>query len=154
MMFDLGAPNSSIKADDSIFINENQSILHGNKDSLMNSRWINKAASSEISLRNLQKFKEYAPKMDLYKATKGKKILDESKQGSTRQYNGHASYTKSKTSPRRKNLNQITSKLKAMKTMREGIRLPMLDCEALERAAKKRTGSRLDSGMESSSGMT
>ena len=33
-----------------------------------------------------------------------------------------------------------------MKTLREGIRLPMLDCDALERAAKKRTGSRVDSG--------
>mmetsp|Transcript_14760 Transcript_14760/g.18515 ORF Transcript_14760/g.18515 Transcript_14760/m.18515 type:complete len:119 (+) Transcript_14760:954-1310(+) len=36
-----------------------------------------------------------------------------------------------------------------MKTLREGIRLPMLDCDALERAAKKRTGSRLDSGATS-----
>ena len=33
-----------------------------------------------------------------------------------------------------------------MQTLREGIRLPMLDCDALEKAAKKRNDERLDSG--------
>lgn len=56
----------------------------GYSDSFHTSRILKDAAASESCLRNLQKFKEYAPKVELAKITKARKLFEESKLGPSR----------------------------------------------------------------------
>ena len=48
-----------------------------NNDSLLTSRWLKEATQSESGLRNLHKFKEYAPKIELTKITKARKLFED-----------------------------------------------------------------------------
>ena len=126
--------------------------MRGREESVMTSLLQSKDhhhSYNEADLKTLQKFKEYAPKIELTKIVKTRKLLLEGAAKGTRtRQQIHQAYSSKKSEPpaARKT---VTSKLASMRTLREGIRLPMLDCDALERAAKKRTGSRADSGATS-----
>ena len=68
---------AAIKAEDSIFMNDQPSTMRINNDSLLTSRWLKEATQSESGLRNLHKFKEYAPKIELTKITKARKLFED-----------------------------------------------------------------------------
>ena len=90
---------------------------------------------------NNDKFGVYAPRIELNKIVKARKIMRDQL---AQKMNSTDSIEK-KIKPNSMSSNKKANSRQTATTLRDGFRLPLLDCEALEREAKKRTSSRLES---------